>query len=79
MGGGVVAVYGRVGDGVTQLEAVTPAGRAASVLIHDDPRSGQRFFADLIAGHTARRLTAVTPSGKQVLTDLNAKIAAFYG
>jgi hypothetical protein len=78
LGGGVIAVYGRVGDDVTQLEAATPPGRAANVPIYRDPRSGQRFFADLIAGRAGPQLTAVTPSGRQVLTDLNAKVAAFY-
>ncbi len=78
MGGGVIAVYGRVADGVTRIEATSPASPTASLVIYDDPRSGQRFFADLVTGHAAPQLAAVTPSGRLPLTDLNAKLATYY-
>jgi hypothetical protein len=78
LGGGVIAVYGRAADDVTRLEALTEDLRTAGVAIYHDPSSGQRFFADLIEGRKPPQLTAVTAGGRQVLTDLNTKIAAFY-
>jgi hypothetical protein len=77
MGGGITAVYGRAASAVRQLLEVDATGHTASVGIYLDKKSGERYFAVFITARQKIRFAVVTPSGQQLLSDLNDKLAAF--
>jgi hypothetical protein len=76
MGGGVLAMYGRAGDNVRRIEAVTAAGEETAQPVYA-PGNDQRYFVLLITSLPVREVAAVTPAGKVHLGDLRATLNGF--
>jgi hypothetical protein len=62
-GEGTAAVYGRVHDSVTELYAVMKTGERVDWPIHDDSRSGERYFAVIADCEALADIVAAAPTG----------------
>ncbi len=66
-GGGLGVVYGRAHDSVTALYSVSTDGQRTDWPIHDDPRSGERYFAVVANPKTLADIVAEAPSASTSL------------
>ncbi len=66
-GRGMAAVYGRVHDSVTGLQAIMRDGERVDWPIHTDARSGERYFAVIADREALADIVAVAPGGSASL------------
>jgi hypothetical protein len=65
--GGPAVVYGRAHDSVTALYSVGTDGQRTDWPIHDDPSTGERYFAVVAVPETLADIVAEAPSGSTSL------------
>lgn len=77
MGGGITAVYGRAASVVGQLLTLNSTDHATNVRMYLDRRSGERYFVAFARARQIIRFAIITPSGRQLINDLNDRLAVF--
>jgi hypothetical protein len=65
--GGLGVIYGRAHDTVTALYSVSADGQHTDWPIHDDPRSGERYFTVVANPETLADIVAEAPAGRTSL------------